>query len=69
MQMTLDQVERLVKKNKYMSWNQWTLEIFKPDRNAFMRSNGAIRDGEWGLVQKVELNAEGMYDVPQRYAR
>lgn len=57
----LEATERYESKNENARWEGWTLIVFRPDRRGATRPDGAFRNGQWGLEQRVEPNENGRY--------
>lgn len=48
-------------------WNNYTLEFFRPDERAIYNAqDGAFRDGQWGYLNKVEVNSKGLWEIDFR---
>lgn len=48
-------------------WNGWTLEFFRPAEQAIYNAlDGVFRDGQWGYLNKVEVNSKGLWEIDFR---
>lgn len=47
-------------------WEGWDMVFFKPTHYGYKDLNGAFREGRWGVEQRVALNAEGQWEVPNK---
>lgn len=70
MVMTLEEAETWAERTKGVSWQGWTLLIWKPTRNrtVFMDKRAAFNpdfhgDHKWGILRRVEPNSQGLYVV------
>lgn len=63
MELTLTQAERFVENSPRAQWSGWNIEIYRPDPNSFMRSQGSFHKGQWCLRTTVVPNEEGKYVI------
>jgi hypothetical protein len=68
MELTLSEAENFVDSAASAQWNGWTIEVFTPAPNAFMRSTGAFHKGKWCLKSTIGVNNEGKYVITKRNA-
>jgi len=48
-------------------WNNYTLEFFRPAEQAIYNArDGVFRDGQWGYLNKVEVNDKGLWEIDFR---
>lgn len=47
-------------------WNGWTLEFFRPAEQAIYSKDGAFVDGQWGYLNKVDVNSKGLWVIDFR---
>lgn len=48
-------------------WNGWTLEFFRPAEQAIYNAqDGVFREGQWGYLNKVEVNSKGLWEIDFR---
>jgi hypothetical protein len=48
-------------------WNNYTLEFFRPAEQAIYNArDGVFRDGQWGYLNKVEVNSKGLWEIDFR---
>jgi hypothetical protein len=48
-------------------WNGWTLEFFRAAEQAIYNArDGVFRDGQWGYLNKVEVNSKGLWEIDFR---
>ena len=50
-------------------WDGWEIVIFHPTRGAYMRRNGAYRNGKWGISNRIACNNKGLWRVPVKDER
>jgi hypothetical protein len=65
-ELTLQQAEKFVAAAPSAQWNGWDIDIYSPQDNAFMRTNGAFFQGKWCLKFTVGPNSEGKYVISKR---
>lgn len=44
-----------------IEWEGWNIVVYNPFDGAFMRKNGAFRNGKWCLKRVFEPQADGKY--------
>lgn len=54
-------VERLREQGHDIEWEGWNIVTYKPFGGAFMRKNGAFRNGQWCLKKTFEPQEDGKY--------
>lgn len=69
MKITLEQAEEFVNAAHFVEWDGWTLNLFNDRYDGFYKQNGCWRNNQWQLKFRYEINDEGMYEIPARYAR
>lgn len=61
----LDQMEKIVSKNKSLFWDGWTVvSVYKSDK-AKTSKNGVYINGQWCMSKRFEPNRNG-WDIPER---
>ena len=61
----LDQMEKIVSKNKALFWDGWTVvNIYKSDR-AKTSKYGMYINGQWYMSKRFEPSRNG-WDIPER---
>jgi hypothetical protein len=77
-EMTLEQAETAVETlhgRKFknwtldMEWDGWDLVFYTPNSMASMNKNGAFRNGEWVMKNRIAVNERGTYVVSGHNAR
>lgn len=50
-----------------IKWNGWTLEFFRPsDQAIYNAKDGVFRSGQWGYLNQVEVNEQGLWSIDYR---
>ena len=62
---SLEQMEILVKKNKDLRWDGWTVIHSYRSEKARTSRYGAFVDGQWHLQRRFEPTQDG-WDIPNR---
>jgi hypothetical protein len=65
---SLQQMEKIVSKNKMLSWRGWDVVFSKAYPGAWTRKNGAFVDGVWYSQDIFELGADG-WEIPHKLVR
>jgi len=65
---SLEKMEKIVEKAKYLYWDGWTVVSSYPSKKGSTSRYGAYRDGEWHLQRRFEPSGAG-WDIPERFAR
>lgn len=69
-EMTLEQAEKLVEKDKNIEWDGWNLVFYNPNvTSAHLNKKGAFRNGQWVLKNTVAVSGKGTYLVSNKYAK
>ena len=65
---SLDQMEKVVEKNKALSWDGWdVVEMYPSDRGA-MSKFGAFKNNKWHMKKIFQVSETG-WDIPDKYVR
>lgn len=67
MEVTLEQAEKLVETHDNLFWDGWNLVVVNPSINGYTAISGILFNGKWCVRKVVKPNANGRYDIPQRY--
>ena len=63
---SLDQMEKIVSKNKELFWDGWTVvSIYKSDK-AKTSKNGLYIKNNWYMSKRFEPKRDG-WDIPERF--
>lgn len=69
----IKKVEAFVKNQQELgndiSWNNYTLEFFRPAEQAIYSKDGAFRNGKWGYINRSEVNDKGLWEIDFRNIR
>lgn len=60
---SLEQMEQIVKKNKSLIWDGWTVVELQPAKNALMSKDGIRVKGRWYIQKRFDATAAG-WDIP-----
>jgi hypothetical protein len=61
LRLNYDAAHRFVSTNPNAVWNGWDIELFKATPSGYTNKHGAYRNGNWGIVQRISPNAQGMW--------
>lgn len=65
---SLEKMEEIVRKNRFLRWDGWTVvNAFPNDRGATM-PNGIRIDGRWHIQYRYEPNENG-WNIPDKLVR
>lgn len=62
----LEQMEKIVAKNKFLKWDGWSVVSFYPSNKARTSKYGAIVDGKWSIVKIFNVDKKG-WDIPDKF--
>jgi hypothetical protein len=65
---SLEQMERIVKRNKALSWDGWDVIQSYPNPTAWSQKNGAFVKGKWYSQKRFKINSNG-WDIPDKLVR
>lgn len=65
---SLEQMEDIVSKNKWLQWDGWTVISYRYNPVAWSKKDGAFYKGKWYNTQRFELTEHG-WDIPKSLAR
>lgn len=63
---SLEQMEQIVKKNKSLIWDGWTVVSLQPVHNGVTSKDGVKRNGKWFLQKRHEADSNG-WDIPDKF--
>jgi hypothetical protein len=64
----LEKMETIVKNNKFLTWDGWTVVSMHPADSARTAKNGKYFDGKWSISKRFEPNRDG-WDIPDKFVR
>lgn len=64
----LEQMEKIVAKNKSLSWDGWNVVELIKSSSAMYKPEGIFSKGSWYIKKTFDLNREG-WKVPNKYVR
>jgi hypothetical protein len=50
-------------------WEGWTIKIFTPSTSAWKNKKAVFVDGKMGFELVVDVNAQGRWEIPNRYLK
>ena len=65
---SLEDMEKIVRNNRSLSWDGWTVVDSEASHGAWMKINGAFKNGRWYAQKKFELTTEG-WEIPNKFVR
>ena len=65
---SLSAMESIVQAKPNLVWDGWDVLEYKKDGLAFIKNNGAFRNGQWMTVRRFEPQRKG-WDVPASWAK
>ena len=63
---SLENMEKLMEKAKYLHWDGWTVVSSYPSKNGSTSKYGAYRNGKWHVQRRFEPTEKG-WDIPERF--
>lgn len=64
----LEQMEKIVARNKTLSWDGWTVIELLPSNSAMFKTNGAFKNGSWYIKNTYPCESNG-WKIPHKYVR
>jgi hypothetical protein len=65
---SLEKMEKIVEKVKYLYWDGWTVISSYPSKKASTSKYGAYLNGNWHMQRRFELTENG-WDIPERFLK
>jgi hypothetical protein len=65
---SLDQMETIVNKNKFLHWDGWTVVHLKLDPTAWTKTNGVFKNSQWHVQNRYEATESG-WQIPSKLVR
>ncbi len=69
MKTTFNDVDEIVNKTDGFFWDGWDLFFFVKDSSGFLKKNGLLRNGEWGVKVNIKTDSEGRWLIPDKFLR
>lgn len=63
---SLEQMESIVKRNRQLSWDGWTVVSSLPSPKGRTSPHGAYVKGKWYIQKRYEPNKNG-WDIPNKF--
>jgi hypothetical protein len=65
---SLDEMEKIVKRNRELMWDGWTVVHFYPSEKARTSKFGKRIKNRWCIHRRFEVTEQG-WDIPQKLVR
>ena len=65
---SLEQMEKIVKNNRALSWDGWDVIQSYPSLTAWKEKNGAFVRGKWYVQKRFRVGKNG-WDIPEKLVR
>jgi hypothetical protein len=62
----LEKMEKIVAKNKSLSWNGWDVLHAYPSEKGMTSIYGAYINGKWHITRNFKLGSDG-WDLPDKF--
>lgn len=63
---SLSEMEDLVRKNRSLRWDGWSVVHFYPSETAWMSKYGSFHRGRWYMNRRFDVTEKG-WDIPGRF--
>lgn len=50
-------------------WQNYDLFIWSKNSNGYTNINGLFKNNSWGIVDKISINNQGMWNISKKYVR
>lgn len=65
---SLEQMEQIVKSNRALHWDGWTVVSSYPSDKGSTSKDGALVNGKWHVQRRFEPNESG-WNIPGKFVR
>jgi hypothetical protein len=65
---TLEQMEQIVSKTSFLSWDGWSVIEMSPSAKGSSSIHGAFSQGKWYLKRTFTPSRQG-WEIPNRYVK
>jgi hypothetical protein len=62
-------IDRLQATKEEAFWNNYDLVIWKKDNGGYSDIKGIYRNDAWGKAEKISVNSEGIWKLPNKYVK
>jgi hypothetical protein len=62
-------INRLQTNKEEAFWNNYDLVIWKKDNSGYSDVKGIYRNDAWGKAEKISVNSEGIWKLPNKYVK
>jgi hypothetical protein len=62
-------IDRLQATKEEAFWNNYDLVIWKKDNGGYSDIKGIYRNNAWGKAEKISVNSEGIWKLPNKYVK
>lgn len=62
-------IDRLRTNKEEAFWNNYDLVIWKKDNSGYSDVKGIYRNDAWGKAEKISVNSEGIWKLPNKYVK
>ena len=62
-------IDRLRTSKEEAFWNNYDLVIWKKDNSGYSDVKGIYRNDAWGKAEKISVNSEGIWKLPNKYVK
>jgi hypothetical protein len=62
-------IDRLQATKEEAFWNNYDLVIWKKDNGGYSDIKGVYRNDAWGKAEKISVNSEGIWKLPNKYVK
>jgi hypothetical protein len=64
----LEKMETIVKNNKALKWDGWSVVNYYPSEKARTSKYGALINGKWHMTRRFDPSEKG-WDIPDKLVR
>jgi hypothetical protein len=65
---SVEEMEKIVSRNRSLSWDGWTVLNTYPNPTAWRYTNGAYIKNKWHVQQRFEITETG-WEIPNKLVR
>jgi hypothetical protein len=64
-----DQAESIVKSNRELFWDGWTIVSWYRNPEGYSSKYGMFRKGSWGIARRFPMKSDGTWEIQNKYVK
>lgn len=62
-----DAAHKAVDNNRFLEWDGWTIQTWRPNPRGYSDVRGSFRNGRWGILYRYPVRNDGNWRIPSTY--